>query len=164
MKKLDGKIDPNDKATNDWLNHYRDKVCWSIRPYWKRFLEYTGMTGDQILADRLIDCKDDTHRWEDRVFGFKRWLEEVAVTRDGGHYNSTSAQTGVAMVRGFFAFYRKPLVYRRFESEQLAKSHRKTEDYVFTVDDLKRMAEVADLKERYILVGGKSFGLRAGYG
>jgi hypothetical protein len=53
------------------------------------------------------------------------------------------------------------LQLRRHESEQLKKGHRKTEDYKFSREDLKKMAEHGDLKEQYVVVAGKSFGLRA---
>jgi len=54
------------------------------------------------------------------------------------------------------------LEYRRSDRMKLRERKRLTEDYRFSREDLKRMAEVADLDERYVLVAGKSFGLRAG--
>jgi len=54
------------------------------------------------------------------------------------------------------------LEYRRSDRMKLRERKRQTEDYRFSREDLKRMAEVADLDERYVLVVGKSFGIRTG--
>ena len=54
------------------------------------------------------------------------------------------------------------LKFRRTESTRLSEARRKTEDYRFSRDDLKKMADVAGLEEKYVVVAGKSFGLRAG--
>lgn len=52
--------------------------------------------------------------------------------------------------------------FRRTESVRLTEARRKYEDYRFSRDDLKKMVDVADLEEKYVVVAGKSFGLRAG--
>ena len=54
------------------------------------------------------------------------------------------------------------LEYRWSDRKKLRERKRKTEDYRFSREDLKRMTEVADLDERYVLVAGKSFGIRTG--
>jgi hypothetical protein len=56
----------------------------------------------------------------------------------------------------------RALKFRKTESATLSKAKRKTEDYRFSRDDLTKMADVADLEEKYVIVAGKSFGLRAG--
>jgi hypothetical protein len=43
----------------------------------------------------------------------------------------------------------------------LSEKNRKTVDYLFDKDDLARMALAGNLKERYVLLVGKSVGLRA---
>ncbi|MCW4053435.1 MAG: hypothetical protein NWE84_00750 [Candidatus Bathyarchaeota archaeon] len=110
------------------------------------------MTGDQILADRENDTE---HKWEKLVLQFKQWMI------DKKRYSQSSATTATIAVRGFFAFHYKKLEYRRAESKKLKESKRKTEDYFFSLEDLKKMADVANLKEKYVLIAGKSFGLRA---
>jgi integrase len=144
--------DVEDKATTEWLNSQKASTKYGYRTYWKHFLEYAGMTGDQILADRE---NDTAHKWEKLVLQFKQWMI------DKKRYSQSSATTATIAVRGFFAFHYQRLEYRRAESKKLKESKRKTEDYFFSLEDLRKMADVANLKEKYVLVAGKSFGLRA---
>jgi len=54
------------------------------------------------------------------------------------------------------------LKFRRGERKRLGEAKPKTTDYRFSREDLKRMTDVADLEGKYLVVVGKSFGLRAG--
>jgi integrase len=143
----------NDKATREWLNSQKRSTRYTYKWAWNYFLEYIGMTGDQILADRKND-KD--FRWEKKTLDFKRWM--IKQKQRG----ENAAKTATTAVRGFFGFYRSPLVFRKTEKAKLREAKRKQEDYRFSREDLKKMAEVGDLNEKYILTAGKSFGLRAG--
>jgi len=144
---------PNDKATHQWLNSMKKRTRSTYQSHWRHLVKFTGMTGDQILADRKAD-KD--YKWEKKTIEFKRWLIDI---KKKSEYTAKSA-TGA--VRSFFAFYRMELKFRRTESTRLSEARRKTEDYRFSRDDLKKMADVAGLEEKYVVVLGKSFGLRAG--
>lgn len=143
----------NDKATNEWLDSQKKSTKATYKTYWKFFLEFTGLTGDQIVENRKAD-KD--YSWEKRVIEFKQWM----INNKG--LSEKSGATAAAMVRGFFAYHRLNLQFRRQESAKLREAQTKYEDYKFSIDDLKKMYDVADLGERYVITAGKSFGLRAG--
>ena len=143
----------NDKATREWLDSQKKGTRSTYQTAWKYFLEYVGMTGDQILESRKDD-KD--YAWEKRVLEFKRWMIE-----EKGQSENT-AKTGTTTARSFFAFHRTPLEFRKTEKAKLKEARPKSEDYRFSVEDLKKMSDVADLTERYVITAGKSFGLRAG--
>ena len=147
------KIDPNDKALNDWLNAQKKQTRYQYKSHWRRFAEYTGMNGDQILEDRK---KDKEHKWERKILAFKEWL----LTEKG--LSEYSATANIMAIRGFFAFYYVDLKYRRTEAERLGERTRKTEDYQFMREELQYMAKIGNLQEEYVIVVGKSFGLRAG--
>ncbi|TET20331.1 hypothetical protein E3J74_03535 [Candidatus Bathyarchaeota archaeon] len=142
-----------DRATEEWLNSQIKTTKATYKTLWRYFLEFTGLTGDEILESRKAD---KMYSWEKRVLQFKNW---ITATKGLSEYTATTA---AQVVRGFFSFYRLTLKFRRTESARIRKAKRKTEDYRFSVDDLKRMTDVADLKEKYVIVAGKSFGLRAG--
>jgi len=140
-----------DKASIEWLKAQKESTQRIYRSLWKHFLEFTNLTGDQILASRK---EDKENLWEKRVIEFKeRMSKEIA---------ESSAKTASACVRGFFSFYRLDLKFRRAESAKLREAQRKYEDYRFILEDLKKMFDVADLIERYVLTLGKSFAMRAG--
>ena len=115
-------------------------------------MRFTGLTGDRILEDRRADRE---YAWEKKVLEFKGWLINEGLSE-------TSASVATAVVRGFFAYHRVTLEFRRSESAKLAEAKSKYEDYRFSLEDLKKMYDVSDLDERYIITAGKSFGLRAG--
>jgi hypothetical protein len=117
------------------------------------FLEFAKLSGDQILADRKTD-KD--FKWEKQVLAVKTWLVETKGQAD----NTAKAVTTAA--RSFFAFHRLGLEFRKPEKARLKEAHAKSEDYRFSVGDLQKMFNVANLVEKYVLTVGKSFGLRAG--
>jgi integrase len=143
---------PISKAT-EWLNSQKKSTARTYKSAWKKFEEFTGMTGDQIIEDRK---RDKEHKWERKVLEFKQWLLD---------YKKLASYSGTMMVnavRSFFAYHYTSLKYRTSEAKRLSERTRKTDDYKFIVEDLKKMADVADLNEKYVLVVGKSLGLRAG--
>lgn len=147
-----------DKATTEWLDAQKKTTKSTYKSSFKYFLEFTRQkygleTGDQILADRQ---KDSEFKWEKIAFEYKDWL-----IKEKG-FSEKTAVLGTASVRSFFAFHRIPLRFRRPESRRIREAKRRFEDYRFSREDLKKMAEVADLTEKYVLIVGKSFGLRAG--
>jgi len=147
------KTEIEDKAAEEWLNSQKKATFYPYRSHWRRFVKFTGMTGTEILASRQ---KDKEFFWEKKVSEFKTWL----IDEEGlGSYSATSATFAI---RGFFAYHRVPLQLRKSERTKMAQRSRKTEDYLFSLEDLRKSDEVADLEEKYVLRAGKSFGLRAG--
>lgn len=160
---MSGKEREDDKATVEWLGAFKSKPNTrnTYATAWRRFFEFTKMTGDQILADRKLDRE---FRWEGKVLAFRQWMVQDArqlrhpEKKLGDHTGRTAAEA----VEGFFSFYRIPLKFRKSEAATISRARRKQEDYRFNREDLKRMVDVADLTEKYIILAGKSFGLRAG--
>jgi len=142
----------NDKATAEWLDSQKKETMYAYRYSWQFFLKFTELAGDQILKSRKADKE---YMWERKTLQFKTWL----VQRGLSDHTAVSATTAV---RSFFSFYRLDLNFKRTEKARLTEATRKTEDYLFNREDLRKMFDVGDLEERYVLTAGKSFGLRAG--
>jgi integrase len=142
----------NDPVAQEWLDSQKRSTKSIYGGKWVQFAEFTKMTGHEILASRKED-KDAF--WEKKVLQFKTYLQEKG-------YAPYTTTTGVMAIRGFFGYYRLPLQYRRTESKRAGERSRKTEDYRFTLDDLRKLYEIADLTEKYVITLGKSLGLRAG--
>lgn len=141
----------NDNATLQWLNAQKRGTMYSYKYSWKFFLEFAGLIGDQLIQNRKAD-KD--YAWERKTLEFKNWLIQRGLS-DNSAVGATTA------VRSFFAYFRLDLSFKRTERAKLAEATRKTEDYRFSLEDLKKMYDVADLREKYVLTAGKSFGLRS---
>lgn len=143
----------DDKATREWLGSQKAGTRSTYQTAWKHVLEFAKMTGDQILEDRKGDKE---FAWEKKVLALKTWMIEEK------KQSENTAKGAATAARSFFSFYRIPLKFRKTEKAKLAEAKRKTEDYRFSREDLKKMADFGDLTEKYIVVAGKSFGLRAG--
>ena len=126
---------PNDSATNEWLDALKKSTKSSYKTMWKYFLEYVNMTGDQILANRKIDKE---YSWEKKTLAFKQWLMVDKKQASG------SAVAGITSVRSFFAYHRLGLEFRNTEKAKLTEFKRVQEDYRFSKDDLKKMADHSD--------------------
>ncbi|MCJ7424418.1 hypothetical protein MUP01_09160 [Candidatus Bathyarchaeota archaeon] len=147
------KYDPlNDSPVQEWLNSQKLSTRGPYQSYWKRFHEFTGLTGGEVLESRKAD---KNFSWERKVIEFKNWMAEKG-------YAPYTATAAAMAVRSWFEFHRCHLEFRSQESSKIAKRTRLTEDYRFSLDDLAKMWAVADLNEKYVLAAGKSFGLRAG--
>jgi hypothetical protein len=142
----------NDKATQEWLGAQKASTRGAYKWSWKLFLEYTNMTGDEILADRRSDKE---FKWERKAINVKAHAQEKNLAD-----NTAKAVTTAA--RSFFAYYHLPLKFRRVEKVKLNEVEPKFTDYQYDINDLKAICDVSDLEEQYVICAGKSFGLRAG--
>jgi len=71
-------------------------------------------------------------------------------------------RTALGCVRGFFNYHYEDLKFRRSTTRKLSrKPKRLREDFKFSKETIARMSVQANLRDRYVLVVGKSLGLRA---
>ncbi|MGD0644113.1 MAG: hypothetical protein ABSA75_04340 [Candidatus Bathyarchaeia archaeon] len=140
----------------------------------KFYLDFTGKSGKELLE---IKKADKDFKVEESMMAFKKWILEEkwkieaeskpkttkrgTVRKEPKPYSSSFAVNAMMTARSFYAYYRMPLVFRKQEAKTLKQKTRTTQDYLFDKEDLAKMALVADLKQRYVLLLGKSVGLRA---
>jgi hypothetical protein len=148
--------DPEVNAFLDSIVKYSTKS--SYKTSMKFYLEFTGKTGKELLE---IKKADKEFAVENSLFDFKKWILETKKTMSGKNYSSHFAVACVMTARSFYDYYRMPTVFRKQEAKTIKQSSRTTSDYRFDKEDLSKMALVGDLKQRYILLVGKSVGLRA---
>jgi len=136
-----------DSVISEFLNHQKKGTKNTYSSMFRRLKEFCDTTGQEML--------DNPELWKKKIFEFKNYLIEL-------NYSEYYAQTATSMIRGFFDYYEKPLKFRRADRRRLAERNRKTEDYPFDKADMAKLAMHADLKSKYVLLVGKSVGLRAG--
>jgi len=142
----------NDKAIDEFLeSQSKTSTFFTYKSHMKQYLEFTKKSGQELLD---IKRNDKDFQVENTLFTYRKWLLERGKSEK-------YATTSIGCVRGFYAYYRMSLVFRKQESRKLGESNRSTSDYLFDKDDLAKMALVGNLKERYVLLVGKSVGLRA---
>ena len=136
-----------DSVITEFLNHQKKGTKNTYTSYFRRLKEFSSTSGKEILANPNL--------WRRKIFEFHNYLLEHG-------YSECYTQSACSMIRGFFSYYDLPLHFSHADSRRLAQRSRKTEDYLFDKEVISKMAMVANLRERYVLLVGKSLGLRAG--
>ncbi len=152
---------PGDLALTEFLKAHSKKTSTENIYYysWVEFCKFTGLTGDQILAsrrehNRLPEDNPQRVYWEKKVVEFRAHLDT------NPDFKGRTPVSYVTGIRSFFSFNRTELKFIRTETDLLNEQTPFYEDYRFSRSDLKRMADVANLEEEYVIVAGKSLGLR----
>lgn len=142
-----------DKTLIEFLTSQKTSTRHTYKSFFKHILKFTEMTGQQLLESKQAD---KTFTWERRVIEFKQWMKQKG-------YSDNSANAAINTLRSFFDYYRTPLLFNQNENRKLnGKAQRVTRDFMLTNDDIAKMVLVGNLREKYVVLLGKSFGLRAG--
>jgi integrase len=136
-----------DTKISEFLNHQKKSTRNTYTSMFRRLKEFINVSGEEMLAEPSL--------WKKKIFEFQRHLLEH-------DYSEYYAQTATSMIRGFFDYHDKRLDFNRADRKRLSERNRKTEDYLFDKSDISRMAMHGNLREKYVLLVGKSVGLRAG--
>jgi integrase len=137
----------HDRTITEFLDAQKKRTRHTYTTYMRRLIEFSGQNGSEILKDHK--------NWERRIFAFHNWLIEKG-------YSENYCQSCTGCLRGFFAYYRKPLFLTGQERKKLSQRNRTTSDYYLEKEDILRMAQVSgSLRNLFILYVGKSIGLRA---
>ena len=141
-----------DETINNFLNSQKETTKGIYRCNFRYIIDFSGLTGKEILESKKND-KDFT--WERKAVELKQWAKEKGLS-------DSLAKGLVAILRSFFVYYRTPLVFTKAEINKVGgRVQRTTQDYSLTNEDISKLVFVANLREKYIVLGGKSFGLRA---
>lgn len=128
-------------------------------PNWDDTNPNKKLSGAEMLAHKK---QDKAYSWERKILTYKEWIKKQT-TRNNDHYSDHAADLAVNTLRSFFEYYREPLKFSQNESRKLnTRVKRKTQDYRLENEEIAKMAYVANLNEKYVVLLGKSFGLRVG--
>lgn len=142
----------SDKAIIEFLDAQKKTTRNTYQSYMIQYLEFAQKSGTELLEAKRQAKEGEI---EKTIFTFRKWLLEKG-------YSENYAKSCIGCVRGFYAHNRTPLVFLKTEKVKLKEASRLTEDYPFDREDLGKMALCGNLKERYVLLVGKSVGLRGG--
>ena len=154
------------RNSETWLNQLSEGTKRVYRNAFNKFLNYIEMTEEELIKNRIEDVEEDTGLWENKVVQFRKWLKtqpkEKTKNKEkklmSDHYSKTMANA----IRGYFTHLKMPLSFDRGQRTKMNKARNGTRDFPLQREHLARLTEVADVRERYIVMVGKSFGLRIG--
>ena len=128
----------------------------------QRFTAWFGKSADEILELRKLDLKsDDTFarkRFERELERFHAYLK--APKPQGGGAATNSARTLCLGLRQFFNYYEVGMKLKR--GSAVGKSVLTEKSYPLTIEDIRKMFAVGNLRERVILSLAKDLGIRIG--
>ncbi|GAI31874.1 unnamed protein product, partial [marine sediment metagenome] len=138
-----------------WLEGYKKgsrRIYWSA---FNMFLKWAKKTPEQMIAERKTDMKKENemerHRYEQLVLDCFRKKKTKS---------ASSAFSIVKAVRAFFGYYYMPLRFRRLEAQEFSKGVKPVYvDYIPTGEDLKAIVEVANVRDRAIVLTLASTGV-----
>lgn len=130
----------------------------------KKFCEWYGKTAEQILemrkddqtqkvGENLIDFKNRASRFEKEIENFHSYLLE-----QGSAINTARILT--IGIRQLFRFYQMPVMLR--SGSAVTKTVLTTRSFPLTIEHVRQMFAVGDLRQRVVLSMATDLGLRIG--
>ena len=128
----------------------------------KKFCEYYGKSAEEILDQRkddltqkagenLIEYKNRAARLEKEIEKFHGYLQSQ------GYSTNTSRNLTIG-IRQLFRFYQMPVRIRA--GSKVTKTVKTSKNFPLIIEHVRKMFEVADLRERVILSMATDLGLR----
>jgi site-specific recombinase XerD len=131
----------------------------------KEFVEWFGKPAEEILkmrqydltqkaGENLIEYKNRAARFEKEIEKFHSYLLE----KPNNPYKINSARNMTLGIRQFFRYYQMPVTMRL--GSKVSQTAQTTKNFPLTIEHVRKMYDVADLKERTILSMAVDTGLR----
>ncbi len=129
----------------------------------KKFCEWYGKTAEQILELRKEDLTqqagENLIEYRNRASHFEKEIEKFhSQLLTQGSINTARVQT--LGIRQLFRYYEMPIRFRN--GSKIGKTVKTTKNFPLTIEYVRKMFEVADLRERVILIMATDLGLRIG--
>ena len=151
-----------DMSVQEFLNSIPNKSTKKgYRFGLNKFVEWYGESAQEILrmrkedltqrdGENLIDYKNRAARFEKEIEKFHTYLLEK--------YSINSARGMTLGIRQLFRFYQMPVFMRT--GSKVSQTVQTTKNFPLTIEHVRKLFEVANLKERTILSLAVDLGLR----
>lgn len=141
-----------DKVIREFLDAQGKNTKKTYESNFKRVIEFSKGESGAAMLKTVVS-------WSRRIMTFAQWMKTQG-------YSDSTVENTTGMLRGFFSYFakgkQKNLDLSRADRRKLGnKGEREHEDYSFAQSDVKKMSDIGDLKEKYVLLCGVSFGLRS---
>ena len=129
-----------------------------------KFIEYYGKTAEEILEQRKDDLTqragENLIEYKNRASRFEKEIEKFhSHLLDSGRKTNT-ARTQTIGICQLFRYYQMPVKIRT--GSKVSKTVKTTQNFPLRIEHIRKMFEIADLRERVILSMATDLGLRAG--
>ena len=147
---LDSVSNPNTKKE---YRHGLNKFCSWYGKSAKEILELRKDDLTQRAGENLIEYRNRAARFEKEIEKFHSYLI-------GQKCSINTARTQTLGIRQLFRFYEMPIRFRA--GSKVSKTVKTTKNFPLTIEHVRTMFKVADVRERVILSMATDLGLRMG--
>lgn len=130
----------------------------------KKFCEWYGKSAEEILELRKDDltqkAEENLIEYRSRAARFEKEIEKFHSYLLDQKFAINSARNLTIGIRQLFRFYQMPIRIR--SGSKVAKTVKTTKNFPLTIEHVRAMFKVADLRERVILSMATDLGLRIG--
>jgi site-specific recombinase XerD len=130
----------------------------------KKFCEWYGKNAEEILQLRKNDLTqiagEGLIEYRNRAARFEKEIEKFHSYLLTQNYTINTARNLTLGIRQLFRFYEMGIKFRT--GSKIAKTVKTTKNFPLTIDHVRTMFKVADLRERVILSMATDLGLRIG--
>ena len=145
----------------DSMSNPKTRKCY--RHGLKKFCEWYGKTAEQIIELRKEDLTqqrgENLIEYRNRASRFEKEIEKfhgLLLTR----VSINTARVQTLGIRQLFRYYEMPIRFRN--GSKIGKTVKTTKNFPLNIEYVRKMFEVADLRERVILSMATDLGLRIG--
>jgi site-specific recombinase XerD len=128
----------------------------------KQFMEWYGKPAEEILKMRQDDLTqkvgENLIEYKNRAARFEKEIEKFHSHLIDEGYSINSARNMTLGIRQLFRYFQMPTVVR--SGSKVSQTVQTTKNFPLTIDHVRKMFEVANLKERIILSLAVDTGLR----
>lgn len=128
----------------------------------KRFLEWYGKTADEILQERKEDLtqkpNEDLVTYKNRASRYAKLMEQFHKHLVDSGYKINTAKSLTNGVRQLFKYYQMDIKIRN--GSNLNKTIKTQRNFPLTIENVRKMYQVANFRERIILSMATDLGLR----
>ncbi len=127
-----------------------------------KFVEWFGKPAEQVLAMRQDDLTqkpgENLVEYENRAARFEKEIEKFHTNLIKKGYSINSARNMTLGIRQLFRYYQMPVPMR--SGSKVSQTVQTTKNFPLTIEHVRKMFEVANLKERTVLSLAVDTGLR----
>jgi site-specific recombinase XerD len=128
----------------------------------RKFVEWFSKPAEEILAMRQEDltqkARENLVEYKNRAARFEKEIEKFHSHLIEAGYSINSARNMTLGIRQLFRYYQMPVTMR--SGSKVSQTVQTTKNFPLTIEHVKKMYQVANLKERTILSLATDTGLR----
>jgi site-specific recombinase XerD len=127
-----------------------------------KFVEWFGKPAEEILAIRQEDLTqrpgENLVEYRNRAARFEKEIEKFHSHLIKKGYSINSARNMTLGIRQLFRYYQMPVTMR--SGSKVSQTVKTTKNFPLTIEHIRKMFQVANLKERMVLTLAVDTGLR----